>query len=168
MARIKSNKQIKKLADWPDADEFVRQISELQFLVKISEDRANRKINEIKSYLAAEIKPMFEQIMILTDSLEAFAANHMADFGKAQSKKLNFGTIGWRKSTAIKIKKTTLELVKKLLGEKYLHIKEEVNKEALKELSDQQLVKVDAKREDKEPFFVEPQLTEAANLSEKL
>ena len=164
--RIKSNKQIEPIADWKAADEFVKQIGELSLEIKEAEQTANDKINEAKTGFANYTAPLLKKITILTDSLEAFAANHTDDFGKAQSRKLNFGTIGWRKSTVIATKKTTLELIKKVFGKyapNYLHIKEAVNKEALETLADKQLASIDAKREPKESFFVEPDLPEAVD-----
>ena len=164
--RIKSDKQIEAIADWQVADEFIKQIGELQLKIKQLETSANNKINYAKSELLAKSEPLLKEITVLTDSLEAFAANRPDDFGKAQSRKLNFGLLGWRKSTSISIKQTTLELIKKVFGKKadqYIRTKEEVDKDALSGLTDQQLVSVDARRKPKEVFFVEPCLPEAVD-----
>jgi len=161
--RIKSDKQIETIADWQNADDFIKKIGTYQLSIKQAESDANDTINDEKKKLAETANPLLEKIKILSDSLEAFAANHVDDFGKAQSKKINFGTLGWRKSTSISIKATTLELIKKAFGKKadmYIRTKEEVNKETLSELTDQQLVSVDARRKPREVFFVEPDLPE--------
>lgn len=165
-SRIKSDKQIEPIADWSKADDFVRMIGDFQLQIKQAEKKANDEINVIKAELVLNTDPLLKKITILTDSLEAFAANHTEDFGKAQSRKLNFGLLGWRKSSEISIKKTTLELIKKVFGKKadqYLHIKESVNKDALKALAEKQLNSIDAQQVNKEPFFVEPDLPEAVN-----
>lgn len=165
-SRIKSDKQIETIADWQAADDFIKQIGDLQLEIKQHETTANDTINLAKSDLAKAVNPLLERITVLTDSLEAFAANRPDDFGKAQSRKLNFGLLGWRKSTSISIKQTTLELIKKVFGKKadqYIRTKEEVDKDALSGLTDQQLVSVDARRKPKEVFFVEPCLPEAVD-----
>lgn len=164
--RIKSEKQIETIADWQQADEFIKQIGDLQLQINAAESSAADKINEAKAEMVKAVEPLNKKITILTDSLEAFAANHTDDFGKAQSRKLNFGILGWRKSSSITIAKSTLELIKKVFGRKadiYIRTKEEVNKEALSELMDQQLSSVDARRKHKEVFFVEPGLPGAVD-----
>ncbi len=164
--RIKSDKQIEPIKDWQQADEFIRQVGGYQILIRNAEKTATEEIDSAKAKLVKAVKPLQDKIIILTDSLEAFAANHTDDFGKAQSRKLNFGTIGWRKSTAVIIKKTTLELLHKIFkgnAPAFLRFKEDVDKEALQSLTDEQLASVDARRVNKEPFFVEPDLPEAVN-----
>jgi len=164
--RVKSEKQIETISGWQQADDFVKQIGELQLKINQAELEATEKINQSKEMMAKTVEPLQNKIKILSDSLEAFAANHVEDFGKAQSRKLNFGLLGWRRSTSISIKESTLELIKKIFGKKaetYIRVKEEVNKETLAELNDQQLTSVDAKRKPKEVFFVEPDLPNAAN-----
>ena len=116
--RIKTDRQLQPISDWQQADQLVKQIGELQLQIQQEEKAANDIITDAKAQLAEDTKSLFEKITILTDSLEAFAANHTEDFGKLQSRKLNFGTVGWRKSTIISIKQTTLELIKKVFRQK--------------------------------------------------
>ena len=165
--KVKSKTQIETVKDWQQADELIKQIGELSLQIQQEEKAANDIIIDAKVQLAEDTKPLFKKITVLTDSLEAFAANNIKDFGKAQSRRLNFGILGWRKSSEINVKKTTLDLIKKMFGKKaeqYLHIKETVNKEALESLQDAELASVDARRTNKEPFFVEPDLPKAIDL----
>ena len=53
------------------------------------------------------------------------------------------------------MKKTTLELLKKLHLDKYIRIKEEPDKEAMSALDDDALAQVDAVRKIKDDFFCE-------------
>ena len=116
--------------------------------------------DQVKADLKKQSAPVIEKIQKHVRSLEAFCADHRDVFGKAQSRKLLFGVLGWRKSTAISIKKTTLEKIKAVLSsaKRYLHIKETPNKEALAKLTDEQLASVDARRVTKEVFFAEPDM----------
>ena len=162
--RTKSNTQIEPIANWEEADKTIKRIGDL--LLKITSHKTNAKdlIDNVKTALAENIKPLQDEIGVLTGSLEAFAANNIKDFGKAQSKKLNFGLLGWRKSTAISIKQTTLNLIKIIFrktAEKYIRVEESVIKEALKDLTELELASVDARRTNKEPFFVEPDIPKA-------
>jgi len=165
--RIKSDKPLViPVKGWSEADEMVKRIGELQLEIASYEKQAADDINDAKTALAVAAKPLLEKIKLHTQSLEAFAVNHRSDFGKAQSKKLGFGSLGWRFSTAISVKKNTLELIQSVFGrtyKKYVHIKETVNKEALKRLTDEKLAKVSARRKSKEAFFVEPDNPEAVD-----
>jgi len=171
--RIKSDKvNLAAIENWQQADEAVREIADLQTKIQQAQAKAADDINEAKSELAETIKPAQEQIKQITSSIEAFALGRKAEFGKQKSRKLNFGVIGWRKSSSVAIKKTkvTIELIKKLYSaakaKTFLHIKETVDKEALKKLDDEQLAEVGAKRDNKEIFFVEPAMPEAVDYCE--
>lgn len=163
--RIKSDKPLViPVKGWAEADKMVKRIGQLQFEIASHEKQAADDINDAKAALAVAAKPLLEKIKLHTQSLEAFAVNHRSDFGKAQSKKLGFGCTGWRFSTAISVKKNTLELIRSVFGrtyKKYVHIKETVNKEALKQLTDEKLAKISAQRKSKEAFFVEPESQKA-------
>ena len=166
--RVKSAEpELIAIVEWDQADELLKKAAELVIRKTTAEHMAAEDINGVKAFLAAEVKPINEEIDLITRSLDVFSRMHKEDFGDKRSKKLNFGTIGWRKSTAIAIKKTTLELIKKVfrpsLATSCVRLKEEVDKEGLAKLTDEQLADVDARRKETDIFFVEPDLTEAAD-----
>jgi phage host-nuclease inhibitor protein Gam len=138
--------------------------------IKQAEETAKDDINEIKAELAEKVKPLQEEIKLKVRSLEAFAALHKNDFGKKRSRKLNFGILGWRKSTSISIKKNTLELIKQVFTnakqKMCIRVKESVDKEALAKLTEEQLASVGARRKEKDVFFVEPSSQEAVDYVE--
>ena len=172
MARkVKSDKPIlRPVPDWNHADEFVRRIGDLQMQINQAEETAKDNINEIKADLAEKVKPIQETIKLYVRSLEAFAVLHTKEFGKKRSRKLNFGILGWRKSTSISIKKNTVEIIKRVFAKAqqkfYIRVKESVDKEALAKLTDEQLASVGARRKEKDVFFVEPALQEAVDYCE--
>ena len=166
--RVKSDKPIlRPCPDWQHADDFVRRIGDLQLQITAAEQKAKGDIDEIKADLVKQTKDLQEKVKLYTNSLEAFAATHSKEFGKKRSKKLNFGLLGWRKSTAISMKKNTLEIIKRVFAKAqqkfYIRVKETVNKEALAKLTDEQLASVGARRKEKDVFFVEPDLPEAVD-----
>lgn len=166
--RVKSAKPaIIPIENWGQADAMLREVGDNQLLIQESQANAKAEIDECKADLASDVNPRLELIDQLTRSLEAFATSHEADFKKARSRKLNFGTLGWRKSTAIKIKKTTLELIKEFFTpskkKACIRIKETVDKEALGKLTDDELAEVKARRQVRDDFFVEPELPEAVD-----
>ncbi len=166
--RIKSKEQsFFPISDWEEADNFVRDIGDLRLKINQAEHRAKDSIDEIKAELAEEVKPHQEAIKLYHRSLEIFAANHPSGFGRKRSRKLNFGLLGWRKSTSISIKKNTFELIRaafaKAKAKLYIRTKETVDKDALAKLTDEQLAAIGARRKEKDVFFVEPELPEAVD-----
>jgi len=171
MARITREKSnLRHITDWPAADRFVRVIGDERRLITAARETARDDINEIKRKLAKEIKPLQEDVVRLIASLELFADSHAGDFGKARSRKLNFGMLGWRKSTSIHIKKTTFGLIKEVFSRAKaaacIRVKEEIDKEALAKLTDEELVDVGARRRCKDVFSVEPASPKAVDYTE--
>jgi phage host-nuclease inhibitor protein Gam len=92
----------------------------------------------------------------LSGLLGAFAEYNKEDlFRDRKSVQLSFGVFGYRKSTVISVKKTTLELLKKLGLAGCVRVKEEPDKEAMAGLDDDTLSQVDAVRKVKDDFFCE-------------
>lgn len=163
MARIKINKET-TIKDWNSADGVLARIGDFQRRITIIEAAANEQVDFIKADMAAEIEPLKNEIKIATEDLELFATLHGSDFGKAKSRKLNFGVIGWRQSTKITAGKRAVELIKAVFGnqaKKYLKMKETVSKDDLKALGDGDLKKIDCRRTSEEVFYVEPEVVEA-------
>ena len=169
--RVKSDKaNLIEVTSWRHADKLVREIAVHQRTIQKLEAIAERKIEQVKADMADPVKISQDAICSCVDSLEAFATISKADFEKQKSKNLNFGTLGWRKSTSIRIKKNTIALIKQIFSKAkaaaLLRIKESVDKEALAKLTDEQLADVGARRKSKEVFFVEPVEISAADYSE--
>jgi len=165
--RIKSAKQgLIQIRDWAEADKLVGAIGELQAGIEEREQKARIAIDEIKAALAAGVKPIRETIEHSVASLEAYATAHRDELGKARRKKLALGSVGWRKSTSIRVKGTTLERIKAVFSAAKARIlirtKETVDKEALAKLTDEALASIAARREEKDVFYVEPSKVEAA------
>jgi len=154
------------IPSWDHADQYVRHVGELKTKIAAAEQNATKQMEGIKAALAKTVKPLQEEIYLVSKSLGDFCEAHKGEFVKARSKKLNHGTVGWRKSTFITVTKKTLGLIKDVFGRKaaaYIHVKETPDKEALAKLTDEELAGVSARRRVTDDFFVEPDLTEAAN-----
>jgi len=170
--RIKSEKPaLIPIKDWQQADELVREIADCQIAIEKMESIAKLKIDRTKKIMAEAVKGHQDIIKKYQASLEAFATAHRDDFKKQKSRKLNFGTLGWRKSTVIKTSKKTLELIKQVftsaaLKKTYIRTKESVDKDALAKLTDEQLAVIKARRDEKDVFFVEPASQKAADYGE--
>jgi phage host-nuclease inhibitor protein Gam len=167
--RVKSDeKPLVIIKDWQQADESISRVGQLRTDIQRAELSAKTKIDNIKKDLADAVETAQKGIDLYVRSLEAFAVGRPDDFGKLRSRKLNFGIIGWRKSTFITTCKKTLSLIKVIFTpakiKQVIRIKESIDKEAMAKLTDDELASVSAQREEKDIFFVEPNIIEAADL----
>lgn len=152
MARYKPN--IGKIKTLEDANLALKEIGLLEHELEAIDGEANKKIAEIKADCAKQGEVYRKRITDLSALLGAFAEYNREElFKDRKSQKLSFGEFGYRKSTAISIKKTTLELLKKLKLDRYIRVKEEIDKDLMAEMSDEALAQVDAVRKVKDAFF---------------
>ncbi len=167
--RVKSDSKLITVTGWLHADKLLRQMADAQLAIQAAEAEAAETINAAKAELAVASKPLHEQIKTITLSLEVFATQNRHDFEGRKTKSLQFGNLGWRLSSAIRIKKdTTLELIKQVFKRRsrqlqFIHVKESPDKDALAKLTDEELASLKARRVVTDDFFVEPQYPEAVD-----
>lgn len=168
--RIKSQTVLLPIATWEEADDMIRQIGDRRIAIAKAQAGAKKRIDNIKEILSVETSVAERDIDLYVRSLEAFCAHHQEGFDGKRSRNMAFGTVGWRKSTKIKTKKTTLERILDFFGPKrgqqYIRTKQEPDKEALARLDDTQLKQVDCVREVTDDFFVEPDIPESVTYVE--
>lgn len=159
--RIKRKDDTYTILNFHQADTHLKELATLQRELEALEANADRMINHVKDDLKKQSRPLSEKIQKHVRSLEAFCAEHRDAFGKSQSKRMLFGVLGWRRSTRISVKKSTLQKIKAMLSpaKRYIHVKETPNKDVLDKLTDEQLKQVDARRVRREAFYAEPDMT---------
>jgi phage host-nuclease inhibitor protein Gam len=154
MARLKP--KVEKIDTLDQANMVLKEIGLLERELEGIDGEAHKQIAEIKAYAAKQGEDIRKRIAYDSALLGAFAEYNKAElFKEKKSVQLTFGIFGYRKSTSISIKKTTLELLKKLKMTKYILVKEEPSKEAMADLDDDTLHQVDAVRKIKDDFFCE-------------
>jgi len=154
MARLKPN--TKKIQSLEEANLVLKEIGLLECELQSIDDTAYKAIAEVKADAAAKGEAPRKRIADLSALLGAYAEYSREDlFRDKKSVQLSFGVFGYRKSTSIHVKKTTLELLKKLRMDRFIRIKEEPDKEKMAELEDEALAQVDAVRKVRDDFFCE-------------
>lgn len=154
--RVKPEINIKKMKDLGDVNSAMLKIRDIKAEIEQKELEAQEKINDIKEKVAKKVKPLLAKIEPLENGILAFAEYNKDElFTKKRTVDLTFGQIGYRKSSKISIKKTTLKLLKKFKLRKAIRVKQTVDKEAMKNWSDIKLKKVNAKRVTEDSFWYE-------------
>jgi phage host-nuclease inhibitor protein Gam len=154
MARLKP--QVGKIETLDQANMVLKEIGLLERELEAIDAEAHRLIADIKADAAKKGEGIRKRIADDSALLGAYAEYNRDElFKDRKSVTLSFGTFGYRKSTSISVKKTTLELLKKLKLDKYIRVYEEPDKEAMADLDDETLAQLDSVRKVKNAFFCE-------------
>lgn len=150
-----------KLSSLEDVNMALRDIGLAEKELQAIDGKAAKEIAAIKERAAKEGETLRKRIQDTAAKIAAYAEYNKGDlFKDRKSVELTFGIFGYRKSTSIRVKKTTLELLKKLGFTGCIRIKEEADKDAMGNLTDEQLTSVDASRKVSNDFFCEANLEE--------
>ena len=158
MARTRSKPQseIRKITSLTEADGVLHQIADLRADIRIAEAEADKAVNEIKDKLRESTAPILDEIAALEKSLAVYSEYNKEElFKDKKTIELAFGLFGFRQSTAISVKRETLDLLKEHGFTDAIRIKETPNKEVMREWSDERLALVHARRRVKDEFWIE-------------
>ena len=155
---MKRIRVVEALRSWDEVDEKLREIGRLQIDAEELENEMDEKIKRIKERYVTKVKMLREEAEKLTLSIQAFAQAHREAFGDAKSKAMNYGVLGWRKSTKLVLRRLadTLARLKDAGLDEYIKVKESVDKSKLREAPQEVLDQVGAKLKSEDIFFVEP------------
>lgn len=164
--RVKPEINMKKMKDLSDVNLAMRHIRDLKAEMTKMDIEAQEKINKIKAEIEKKAKPMLKEIEPLENGILAFAEYNKEElFRVKKTIDLNFGQIGFRQTTKISIKKTTVEKLEILGFMDAILIKKSANKKYLSKWNDEMLKKVDAIRKVEDNFWYE---TIESDITEKV
>ncbi len=150
-----------KIESLDDVNMALRDIGLAQKELDAIDTEAHKKIAELKTDAAKSGEKLRKHIAELSSKIQAYADYNREElFKDKKTIDLSFGLFGYRKSTKISVKKSTVELLKKLHLEKYIRIKEEPDKDAMAAMDDESLTQVDAVRKVSDEFFCESKTEE--------
>ena len=159
MAKDKRSKPVietKKISSLNEADGSLHAMADLKAKIRMVQADADITVNAIKESMMETVRPMVEQIEAMEKSLAVYCEYNRSElFSDKKTIELHFGLFGYRQSTSISVKKTTLELLQKHGFEDAISIKPTVNKDALREWSEERLGLVDAVRVVEDKFWIE-------------
>lgn len=145
---------------WEESDALLGQIAERQREVTRIELEMNQRIAVLKENAKAAVKVHQAEIAAGEKQLALFAAQHREDFGKGKSKHLTHGVIGWRQSTTVKLLRSVADTVAALLknghGECVRQTAPQVDKQAVRQLSEVDRTAAGIQMTSEDVFFWEP------------
>lgn len=142
-------------------DNTLLKIADLKLKIEEINAEANREINEVKEKTKERVIEYENKIKMLEVLITNYCEyNKNEIFRRRKSLELNFGSVGYRKSTRISVKRDTLELLKEMGFHEAVRVKEQVNKDVLKEWDEERLKLVHAKKKTDEGFWYEVKIDE--------
>jgi phage host-nuclease inhibitor protein Gam len=161
--REKPQGVIAPIRDLTDADGALREIAEIDRAVEAANHGLNEEIDHLKEETQAAIAPLLERKETLGAGLANFAKLSKEElFKDRKSRELDFGTIGYRKSTALSAIKKICSTWKEVLGKlrqydfkEAIRVREEPDKEVMSAWPKKRLELVGVQRVEKDEFFYE-------------
>jgi len=169
MAREKIKRELIPIENLEGVDGALLEIAKLQIGIDEINLDAERQIQAIREKAQAKAREMTERLQILGESIFAYTElnkTKILDEGK-KTIELQFGYIGYRKSTRVSISKSTLELLKQMGFNEAIRIKEEVNKEVMMDWDDGKLSAVKAKKISEDTFWYETKKEKVIEILQK-
>lgn len=145
------------LNSWEEVDTCLQEIGRIDRELHLLEAMQNEMIDKVKFETKESAEPLQNKKTGLELAIKDYCEANRAEFAKVKTKQLTFGTVGFRLTTRITIKKVaeTLQALKDLVLTQCIRIKEEPDKEAMKNLSDETLAEVGAARRTENVFGYE-------------
>lgn len=149
------------LNSWEDVDRCLREIAECEITLNGIEAQMNMAINDAKEQAATLAKPMQDRAAALTALIKDFTRKNKSDI-EGKTKALNFGKVGYRKTSRVSIPKKTDDIIKNLRKhgmDDCIVSKISINKEVLEKYPDEDIIKIGASRKVEDKFWMETDKT---------
>ncbi len=146
--------EVTQLQSWEEVDEALRNIGVIDRELALIEAGQNESIDKVKKESLDKAAPFMARKEGLETAIKEYCDANRAEFIKVKTKCMSFGEVGYRLSTKIMIKRVadTLQALKDLAFKNCIRTKEELDKEAMKSLTDEQLAQVGATRKTENVF----------------
>lgn len=144
--------------NWDDVDLALKELGELNIQKDKLEGRQTKLINAVKGRTAQRAKGVVEKIKAIEKNIEIFAKENKDEFAIKRSKRMNFGTISFKRTKRIVCScvDAAIRTLEKLQLTQYIRIKKELDKEALKEADVSVLTKIQAELKHEDKLNIEP------------
>lgn len=135
-----------QFSTWEDVDQALKELAFIDRDLRLIDGDVNETIDRLKTEAKAQAKPLQDRKTALELAMKEFCEANRAEFAKIKTRQLVFGSVGFRQSTKIIVKRVadTLQALKDLGLAQCIRIKEEIDKEAMKTLPAETLAEVGA------------------------
>ena len=152
------------LKSWEDVNDALRQIAEDTIALGDIQSEMQKQVVGAQKVAEQQSKPLNDHIAKLEREIKDFVSEHRDEMGKAKSRTLTFGEVGFRLSTSVSLsraKEKVEEIIRRLKARQMtdcIVVKEEVSKENLKKYGEDTVNAVGATWKQKDVFGYEVNL----------
>lgn len=145
------------LESWDEVDRCLAEIGRIDRELGLLEAAQQESIDQVKAVTKAAAEPLQNKKLGLEMAIKEYAESNRAEFIKAKTRELTFGTVGFRLSTSVVIKRVadTVQALKDLNLRDCLIVKESPNKDAMRALPLETLHAVGASLKQEDAFGYE-------------
>jgi phage host-nuclease inhibitor protein Gam len=150
--------EVPALKSWEEVDKALREIAENQIALQDIESEMQRQIIGVKKIAEQDSKRYNDRIAKVERDIKEFVEDHRDELGKAKTKALNFGEVGYRLSTSISIpkaKEKIADIIRKFKARGMndcIIVKEDISRENLKKYGEDTVNAVGATWKQKDTF----------------
>lgn len=163
MARVRVDDSVPALTSWDEVDQMLAIIGDNQRTIEGIEHAMQEAIDNEKAAAAIKAQPFIDNNARLERQIKDFAEAHRDDLDGKKTKVLNFGSVGFRKSTKItlpraaaKLEEVIRQLVARGMGDCVKQPPAKVDKDALRKYPANDIVSVGAAVQVDDVFWYEP------------
>lgn len=155
MARKRITEQA--LSSWDEVNSALKAIGDAQLEIQLIETDLNAAITGLKDEAKEKVKAHEEVVKLNELMIQQYVSEHKGEM-KGKSRKLAFGTVGFRMSTKVTLPKnlhTVIENLKKNGMVDCLNTKVTVNKDVLKTYDEKEIIGIGASLKKEDTFWYE-------------
>ena len=149
-----------QLSNWDEVDDAVKRMALLMLQRAEFDAELHRTVTAAKEMAAIEVAPLDKEMEQLQRAVKEYVDAHRPDLEPLRSKVLNFGAVGYRRSTSLSIGDPDFTLARLKEQERFdcIRVKTEVDREALRQYDDEILMDLGVARKNRDTFFLEPDI----------
>ena len=155
--------------NWEDVNQAMKRLAELNIKKKQLETEQNTRIDEVKKNISERSEDLLKEIDFINKDITRFAEMHKDEFVQKRTKILTFGKISFRYTTKVVVGDVSaaIRALKSFALDKYLRIKEELDKDALAEADPKILTKCGLSLKSSDKISIEPDYVKLAAINKE-
>lgn len=146
-----------QLKSFQAVDGALLQMSDLNRAIELEKSACNELVDQIKEDCKQRIKPLADEMKALELSIKEFCDSRKDEFSAVKTKRLVHGSVGYRLSTTVTITDPafTLEQLRTRGLTQCIRVKEECDKDAIKQLTLAEIAEIGANLNTRNTFGYE-------------
>lgn len=156
--------------NWDEVNQAMKRLAELNIQKKRLENEQNTRIDEVKKDISLQSEELIKEIDFIKKDITRFAEQHRDEFTQKRTKTLTFGKISFRYTSWVWVEdaKSAIKSLKTFAMDKYLRVKEELDKDALIDADPKLLAKCGIQLRSGDKITIEPDYVKLGSIDTEI